>query len=78
MWPNARISVMGGAQAASVLAQINPDSEKVCLPVVTVGVVVLFELWVGSWLRHMATAVLFIIVLDMVTVGDPMRVRDQP
>jgi len=28
MWPNARISVMGGSQAASVLATITPDSES--------------------------------------------------
>jgi 3-methylcrotonyl-CoA carboxylase beta subunit len=26
MWPNARISVMGGEQAASVLAQVRRDS----------------------------------------------------
>lgn len=28
MWPNARISVMGGAQAAGVLAQITEDQFK--------------------------------------------------
>jgi 3-methylcrotonyl-CoA carboxylase beta subunit len=28
MWPNARISVMGGEQAASVLAQVRGDSRK--------------------------------------------------
>lgn len=28
MWPNARISVMGGAQAASVLAKVHKDREK--------------------------------------------------
>jgi len=28
MWPNARISVMGGAQAAGVLAQITEDQYK--------------------------------------------------
>lgn len=29
MWPNARISVMGGDQAAGVLAQIKRDKQKV-------------------------------------------------
>jgi len=28
MWPNARISVMGGEQAASVLATIQRDNKK--------------------------------------------------
>ncbi|MGF1734443.1 carboxyl transferase domain-containing protein [Photobacterium satsumensis] len=28
MWPNARISVMGGEQAAGVLAQVNRDNKK--------------------------------------------------
>eukprot|EP00126_Sphaerothecum_destruens_P011832 Sdes_comp20965_c0_seq1m18831 len=28
MWPNARISVMGGEQAAGVLSQINQDQRK--------------------------------------------------
>jgi 3-methylcrotonyl-CoA carboxylase beta subunit len=28
MWPNARISVMGGEQAAAVLAQVRRDSPK--------------------------------------------------
>ena len=28
MWPNARISVMGGEQAAAVLAQVRRDSAK--------------------------------------------------
>lgn len=28
MWPNARISVMGGEQAANVLAQINSDARS--------------------------------------------------
>jgi len=28
MWPNARISVMGGEQAAGVLLQINKDSKS--------------------------------------------------
>lgn len=28
MWPNARISVMGGEQAANVLAQIAKDQRK--------------------------------------------------
>lgn len=28
MWPNARISVMGGEQAAGVLAQITRDQRK--------------------------------------------------
>ena len=28
MWPNARISVMGGEQAASVLAQVRRDAAK--------------------------------------------------
>lgn len=28
MWPNSRISVMGGAQAANVLAQITEDQRK--------------------------------------------------
>lgn len=28
MWPNARISVMGGEQAANVLSQINRDSNE--------------------------------------------------
>lgn len=28
MWPNARISVMGGEQAANVLATISRDSKK--------------------------------------------------
>lgn len=28
MWPNARISVMGGEQAASVLAEVRRDSAK--------------------------------------------------
>ena len=28
MWPNARISVMGGEQAAGVLAQITRDQKK--------------------------------------------------
>lgn len=28
MWPNSRISVMGGAQAANVLAQITQDQRK--------------------------------------------------
>jgi len=28
MWPNARISVMGGEQAANVLAQITKDQRK--------------------------------------------------
>jgi 3-methylcrotonyl-CoA carboxylase beta subunit len=28
MWPNARISVMGGEQAASVLAQIRGDARR--------------------------------------------------
>ncbi|MDV5167594.1 carboxyl transferase domain-containing protein [Photobacterium rosenbergii] len=28
MWPNARISVMGGEQAAGVLAQVNGDSKR--------------------------------------------------
>jgi 3-methylcrotonyl-CoA carboxylase beta subunit len=29
MWPNARISVMGGEQAANVLLQVNKDAKKV-------------------------------------------------
>lgn len=28
MWPNARISVMGGEQAANVLAQITKEQRK--------------------------------------------------
>jgi 3-methylcrotonyl-CoA carboxylase beta subunit len=28
MWPNARISVMGGEQAASVLATVHRDADK--------------------------------------------------
>jgi 3-methylcrotonyl-CoA carboxylase beta subunit len=28
MWPNARISVMGGEQAASVLSQIQEDNKR--------------------------------------------------
>ena len=28
MWPNARISVMGGEQAANVLAQITQEQKK--------------------------------------------------
>ena len=31
MWPNARISVMGGEQAASVLAQVKKDNMKAAL-----------------------------------------------
>jgi 3-methylcrotonyl-CoA carboxylase beta subunit len=28
MWPNARISVMGGEQAASVMAQVTRDAKE--------------------------------------------------
>jgi len=35
MWPNARISVMGGEQAASVLATVSKDqSEREKRPVI--------------------------------------------
>ena len=47
MWPNARISVMGGEQAASVLAQVSKgsDGEFTWLITVTFHARILLTIW---------------------------------
>lgn len=62
MWPNARISVMGGDQAAGVLAQVQRENIERAGKTWDVGSILLllslFVFFCLLWMRHMVPLVL--------------------